>query len=140
MKEISVAHGTPVSLTRIETLLDQVDTKLWDDTATLVGAVWRQLFPRGRVVNSAVSELSKRNLPALLLLSNQEICLASSLRKGKVYVRSHSGDETPVDNDVSECRALTFETGEDLLNDGSGEALAVDSADWFRAAFRSHGQ
>ena len=63
LAEISVAHGSAVSVGQFEMLLDAVDPELSGDTSALIESVWVRLFPRGCVTTGPASGLVNRDLP-----------------------------------------------------------------------------
>ena len=138
LTEISVAHGSAVSVGQFEMLLDAVEPELSGDTSALIESVWVRLFPSGCVTTGPASELVNRNLPTLLTTSDGALYLVRSIRGGVPQVRVDSGAEAPLPAELGECRALTFETGESAPDD-IRIVPEVDSGDWFRVAFRSHG-
>ena len=139
LTEISVAQGSAVSAGQFEMLLDEVDRELSGDASALIESVWVQIFPGGRVTTGPVSGLVNRSLPALLMTPDGVCYLVRSIRSGIPQVRVGANVEAPLPADVGECRALTFETGESASDDMSGIAPEIDSGDWFRVAFSSHG-
>ena len=138
LTEISVAHGSAVSVGQFEMLLDAVEPEWSGDTSALIESVWVRLFPNGCVTTGPASELVNRNLPTLLTTSDGALYLVRSIRGGVPQVLVDSGAEAPLPAELGECRALTFETGESAPDD-IRIVPEVDSGDWFRVAFRSHG-
>ena len=139
LTEISVAHGSAVSVGQFEMLLDAVEPEWSGDTSALIESVWVRLFPNGCVTTGPASELVNRNLPTLLTTPDGALYLVRSIRGGVPQVRVDSGAEVPLSAELGECRVLTFETGESAPHDMPGIVPEVDSGDWFRVAFRSHG-
>jgi ATP-binding cassette subfamily C protein LapB len=139
LTEVSGAHGSAVSVGQFEMFLDEVDPELSGDASAQIESIWVQLFPSGRVTTGPVSGLGNRSLPALLITSDGRYYLVRSIRGGVPQVRVDSDVDAPLPADVGDCRALTFETGESAPGDRSGIVPEVDSGDWFRVAFRSHG-
>ena len=63
LTEISVAHGSAVSVGQFEMLLDAVDPELSGDTSALIESVWVRLFPSGCVTTGPASGPSQPGSP-----------------------------------------------------------------------------
>ena len=121
LSQVSSARGRGVSVRRFEVLIERLVTESGGSLGACAERAWAEQFPSGSVSRVPVTELGNDDLPALVLSGAGEATLARSLRE--IGPGPEVGHE-----------ALVFDTGEPATG-----IPAVDSADWFRAAFRAHG-
>lgn len=121
LSQVSSARGRGVSVRRFEVLIERLVSEVGGSLDACAERAWAEQFPSGSVSRVPVTELGNDDLPALVLSAAGEATLARSLRD--IRPGPDIGHE-----------ALVFDTGEPATG-----IPAVDSADWFRAAFRAHG-
>ena len=89
-----------------------------------------QQFPSGSLIRKALKDLKTRDMPVIIVEPDDCVYLVRGVGSGL----SRDGLD---ENDRGEM-ALVLQTGEEAESRAS--IPRVDSGDWFRAAFRAHGQ
>ena len=137
LSSVSSARGFGVAPSRFEYLLDQTGYGDEDNIQDVIDRAWRKRFPGGEVASLQAVQLSKNDLPAILIGSDGDLLLARSLRNGVLQISGQDGLRTITDAELLS-QALTFRTGEDQSAGVDPGIPDVDSGDWFRAAFKAH--
>ena len=130
LSQVSTARGRGVSGRRFELLLGKSNELINGGVADRIEWAWAQQFPSGSLIRKALKDLKTRDMPVIIVEPDDCVYLVRGVGSGL----SRDGLD---ENDRGEM-ALVLQTGEEAESRAS--IPRVDSGDWFRAAFRAHGQ